>query len=353
MIRLYGTQGNGSHSRVTDGFRTALEEAGLLEGFIGLFGTEDPEGPPGGAQAPIGVFTGPLGAVWRMHFNAKHERRYAMVAPNSSEIGARLELLLQENVTHLLAPSKWAADVLRQKLSLPVEVVPHGVHEDFAPYELWHKRADAAYAAGGFEALHLSSSDRQRKGTEELIQGWHLAKWNKTLPPDARLCLVLEQGQLMTLGMKYKKEIQDSRIVMVGRLGVSREGLPTRLMSELYQQFHLLVQPSRGEAFGMAPLEACASGVPVAATLCTGHSEHMTAGTPGVVPIAHGPDAPIDDLPGSVAPTVSPDSVSEALGRAYNDWTELRQEGVSAAEHVRSLWSWRELLSQWIGGVKG
>lgn len=347
-VRLYGVRGNGSHARVTDGFRVALEESGQLEGFIGLFGTEDPDAAPAGAQAQAAVFTGPLGAIWRMHFNAKHERRYAMVAPNSSEIGTRLERMLQENVTHVLAPSKWAARVLREKLTLPVDVVPHGVHGDFEPMRQPQKHAEDVYAKGGFEALHLSSSDRQRKGTEELIQGWHLAKENKDLPRDARLCLVLEHGQLATLGLKYKKEIQDSFIVMLGRLGISREGLPPRLMSEFYQQFHLVVQPSRGEAFGMTPLEARASGVPVAATLCTGHSEHMNAGTAGVIPIAHGPDAPIDDLPGSIAPTVSPDAVCAALGRAYRQWGEIRQEAVRCAEQVRVEWSWPAQLGDWI-----
>lgn len=354
-MRLYGRgYGHGSQARVTAGFRAELSRRGLLSGFFDL---DDPEGQlessePGGADATKAVFMGPLNALWRMHFNAKHQRRYAMVAPNSSEIGKRLEKIIQENVDEVLTPSSWAASVLCQKLELPVTVVPHGVDPEFKPRVHRHALSRTRYEQGEFDVLHLSSSDRQRKGTDELIGAWSVARHDKVIPEKSRLALVVEEDVAQTLRIRYKNAILNDNIGIVTRLGEFGQGLAPADMSRFYQCFHLLVQPSRGEAFGMTPLEARACGVPVAATFCTGHSEHMSHGLGGVVVIEHGAEAPIDDLPGSVAPTVSEAAIVEALGDAFKNWPKLETQCLEHAPKLRNWWSWENVLEDWLTEMK-
>src|SRR5690606_16992598 len=76
-------------------------------------------------------------------------------------------------------------------------------------------------------------------------------------------------------------------------------------------------QPSRAEGFGLVPLEARVAGVPVVTTACTGHQDHVTEGSRGVVIVDSGADAPIDDGPGAMAPAVRAASVADALRVAY------------------------------------
>lgn len=340
-VRLYGRGfGFGSQARVTAGFREVLAHHGRLAGFCDLDALY-PE--KAGSSARVGVFTGQLPLLPKMKFNAVHEQRWVVVAPNSTEIGTWTERQLEEFATHLIAPSHWAAEVLLRKTSLPVTVVPHGIEPQFAP------PVEPLRSVKGFRVLHLSSTDRQRKGTRPLIEAWKTLRHAKLLPNDATLTLVLEKGALNTLRLS-EDQLQSERygITVTDRLGHLGQGLPSYEMAELYAATHLVVQPSRGEAFGMVPLESLACGTPIAATLCTGHSEYLEQSLPGLVPIAHGADAPLDDMPGSVGPTVTTAAVQDAILRAYQNWSEIAQSARDNASVMSQNWSWKSQLQQWI-----
>jgi glycosyltransferase involved in cell wall biosynthesis len=122
------------------------------------------------------------------------------------------------------------------------------------------------------------------------------------------------------------------------------DATPVRL-AETYAAHHVVCQPSRGEGFGLCPLEALACGVPIVATACTGHSEWFTPQLQGAVKVEHGPDAPIDDGPGAMAPTVEPDAIAAALSAAYTHWDSLNQAAAAAAAHVREHWAWSAQLA--------
>jgi glycosyltransferase involved in cell wall biosynthesis len=90
------------------------------------------------------------------------------------------------------------------------------------------------------------------------------------------------------------------------------------------------------------PLEALACGVPVCATACTGHSEYLSDGHPGVAFVEHGPLAPMDDFPGSMAPAVTVDAIGSGLTRLYANWTKLAAMAEENAEAVRTEWAWEK-----------
>lgn len=361
-VRLYGrTLGNGSHATVTAGFRAALQEAGLLEGLVELDRKHAPDTPePGGALAAHGVLTGMLAACGTLSQNARHQRRWAMVAPNSDRIPEDLAAMLWRQCTDLMVPSRWARDALvsqYERLSgaewqtgdRRIVVVPHGVAADFRVQESLRMNAREQYADEMFFVAHLATSERERKSTLPLAQAWIRAMNKGALPPRAQLDLILDAEALSAL----RVELAEAGLAAAESVALhSRVDLAPRDMAWSLSHAHVVCQPSRGEGFGLTPLEARACGVPVVATGCTGHSEHLSAGMPGVVLVEHGPLAPIDDLPGAQAPAVSSEAIEAALVTAYAEWTTLDSEARGAAGLVRAEWSWPNKLGQWLSQLR-
>ncbi len=350
-VRLYGrVVGHGSHAQVTSGFSGALREAKILDGLVALDRDLPPDAPqPGGAVAPVAIFTGPLGYLQTIRRGTSHRARYAMVAPNSSLVPRDLVRALEGICTGILVPSRWGAGVLAEQTGLPVTVVPHGVAAAFAPNEGLRVDARASYARGAFNVLHLSTTERERKGTRPLIEAWAMLASRGDLPQEAKLRLVLDV-EAASDTMAWMAERAGSGISNVA-ITVRMDLEPTRL-AQVYGEHHVLCQPSRGEGFGMCGLESLASGVPIVATRCTGHSEWFTDGLPGASAVEHGPDAEIDDLPGALAPTVEPDAIAAALMEAYKTWLVLDGAAWRGAEDIRTEWAWARKLAPFIASLK-
>lgn len=359
-VRLYGRQlGQGSHVQVTRGFEQALSQFGLLAGVYPLDQDGLDEVIPG-AQAPDAVFTGPLNMTGVMTRNTRHERRFTLIAPNSNKLPPTLLQAVVRDSTHLLAPSEWAAGVIRQQLEefafppRPVSVVPHGCHSEFrvlgsAP---GHEQA----AVDAFRVLHLSTSDRQRKGTRELLLAWQSLAGK--LPPRSELALVLDP--LASAALRSYLADQGERLPARVRI-LDRLDWPAERLCALYGSAHVVCQPSRGEAFSLCPLEATACGVPIVATACTGQAQYLLSpdwvrareqGRSGVVIVEHGPDAPIDDWPGARDPSVEPAAIAAGLLYAYQNWTQLSEQARLFAPSVQATWSWPAQLAPFLQELK-
>lgn len=355
-VRLYGRSiGYGSHAQVTRGFQAGLAAHGINAHLVAVDDDADDEAPPvPGAFAPFAFYTGPLNNSQIMHRNARHERRFTMVAPNSDRMPLKLLHNVAVHATDIMVPSRWAEDVIVKLLAeigaaRSVLVVPHGVSADFRPNPAERAVLKQEYPAS-FRVLHLSTSDRERKGTRELIQAWNLAMRHRMLPEKAYLLLVLDVAADMAL----KTWLADERVVPHQSIHfVSRMDSPPSELASTLTAFHLVCQPSRGEGFGLIPLEARACGVPVAATLATGHSEHMDATTAGLTVIPTGGAEWIDDFAGASAPSLSVEHLATALGRAYQDWPKLEEAAAQAAPAVAAKWSWQSQLSRLADIVKG
>lgn len=356
-IRLYGrAQGNSSHARVTRGFYDAFKDAGMLSGFVGLdlaaiseeVQQESDELALRGAVAPYGVFTGALGYVEQMMFHAAHRERWVMVAPNSTLIPKLLMREINRVATGLLAPSTWAQGVLEDLFpDLRVVCVPHGVtalrgSASAAELELESTRRD--YHDGQFRVAHFSTSDRERKGTFELLQAWRALLADRRLPSGAELTLVLDYPARVRL----IERMADEELIVPSVKFSDRVDLGPEEMAQFLRHYHLVCQPSRGEAFGLVPLEALCAGVPIAATNCTGHQEYMHNGVHGSVAIETGELAPIDDLEGAMAPSLEPSSIYEALWAAHPYWPALHRAAFDHRAQLSAKWDWRRQLQQFI-----
>lgn len=352
-VRLYGrTLGHSSLAVVTEGFRSVLARADLL---AGVYGVDLPDNPSTmGAAAHHGVFTGSLGAVAEMFKHGHHEHYWIMIAPNSEQLPRDLVRLLLgfeaqygARRVHFLAPSAWAAVEVEKFLGY-CRVVPHGVDPTrFHVDETLASAAKELFLAGDFRVSHFSTSDRQRKGTLELVQAWceleALPEWS-----GAKLLCVMDypaKQSLMEAVLEARLELPDS-IILADRQDT--------LLSKIYGTSHLICQPSRGEGFGLVPLEALACGVPVAMTCVTGHTEYMDPHPigSGVEIIDTGDLEPIDDLPMSRAPALRWQHVYNSLRRARSRWLTHQADALRCVPTLHAEWSWERSLGDFVSGLK-
>jgi len=354
-VRLYGrVMGHGSHAQVTRGFREALDAAGLLSGVVALdilgldeylLGQIQSSGSP---AARHGVFTGALDLMDQLML-AKHERRWVMVAPNSDRMPERIERMLDAIATDVLVPSDWAAEMLEGLTDKPIHIVPHGVHEGFERNATQRERLEHDYKADQFRVLHFSTSERQRKGTFELLCAWRALMKCGRLPPRSELFLVLDYAAQLRLAERLVDEDMDVPNLKV----LTRLDATPQAMADVLRQAHVVCQPSRSEAFGLIPLEALACGTPIVATACTGHKQYLqNLAVPGFVVVPHDELGPIDDAPGAVAPMVHPEAIEAALAVAYDNWLDLSGHAFDAAPRVAVDWSWPRQLAPWLEQLK-
>lgn len=360
-VRLYGrTVGHGSLAVVTAGFRRVLGREALLDGIFSLDtsgGSEEEDEPPG-ALASDGVFTGNLAMVNAMQRNARHNRHWVQVTPNSTHIPPKLlQAVLKLPAVVILSASEWGSHVIRKNLldmgvnsdwQPNVFTVRHGVH-GFTPMpqELSKTRGD--YQRGCFRVVHFSTSDGQRKGTLELLRAWVLFCSTNKAPDSPELRLVLDHHAREAL---LRRCLDEDFIIPPGVQVLSRGDMGPEAMSRFLCQHHLMACPSRGEGFGLGVLEARASGVPVIATATTGHSAGHVQGA-GVIRIHQDSKlVPIDDGPGAMAPAVDPEHIAEALSTAYQAWDGLSRLCEIAAEDVSKVWSWESQLQPLVARIK-
>jgi glycosyltransferase involved in cell wall biosynthesis len=346
-FRIYGPVGeNDSLSRVAAGMADGLRACGKDVSFFDLRSVlDDDDGLTEGFDADIGIYTGPLSYLSVMARRGQHKQRLVAIFPNSSWLPPEIMADAARTCTGILAATAWGAGVIREhSLGLPVMKWRLGVDEAFAPApgEL------VTYPDGRpiWNVLHLSSTRLGRKGTGMLIGAWALAQANLWIPRSAELSLVLSGDEAMAKRIIEQESNHfgvEANVKLLPRLNLA----PSE-MAAFYRLYDLLAQPSRAEGFGLCPLEARACGVPVAATACTGHSEHMWKGLPGVVTIEHGDEGEIDDGPGALAPNVALSDIASALWCAYDHREELEYWARAASERVRTQWSWKEAASRFL-----
>lgn len=339
MICLYGQAGVGSFAAVTNGMREAIEEAGLLAGFqrSDEAGVMD-ERSLQGLDAPVAVVCGDPGYVSNVYTG--HKLRYLVLAPNSNGIPPIVKAFLtQEHMgrTRLdgfLAPSDWATEVLRREFpEHDVITSPHGVNGAFryGRNQAMREALHADWHEGKFYVLHVTSTGSDRKGTPQLIEAWRKLDWHK-----GRLVIYchptyLAQHQRVVKGLR--------NVAAMPTMSMTNEDMYLN-----YSSAHVVCQPSRAEGFGMVPLEALCSGVPIVATGTTGHGQYIKEeGYPlGNAYVYSGDDGPSDDYVGATAPMVKVDEICNALEYARSEWEMLQADAKEQAPALTEKWTWHK-----------
>lgn len=350
-MRLYGAVvGHGSWPRVTGGVRGALERAGRLEGFVPLDAI-DPDRAYPGFDRDVAVLVGSPKSTAAMFSMGQHKQRHFVLAPNSSWLPEEMLFHIERYITHYIAPSAWAKNVIESYTKLPVSVWNHGVDSGFIHSGDDNEYLKTEYGKGKFSVLHMTSTTRHRKGTYELIDAWSSAVRRNMLGKNPLLRIVVEGPTDALHSAINDASVGDMRTIKSVVIA-QRMNIPIAQTAKVYRTHHLVCQPSRGEGFGMVPLEARACGSLVAATACTGHADHIRPEEYAMMVIRHGDSAPIDDGPGATAPSVDPTDIESTLCEAYEGWRELSNRAFSYATEVHDNWNWNKVTKKWLGTLE-
>jgi glycosyltransferase involved in cell wall biosynthesis len=347
QVRLYGqTIGNGSFARVASGMRYGLEANHAFAGMVPIDDSFDEDEIYLGHNSEVAVYVGSPSCIHRMQSTGWHSKTLFLLPPNSTWVPEKVLEFLEKSVSGLISPSTWGKIILERHTSLPVQLWQHGVMPEFKPFEEDRLARVAEYEAGCFDVLHMASTTMQRKGTRELIQAWGSLVSEGKLGRTPMLYLVME-GNAQDLEGVIRKSCTTpaarESIVWSGRLN-----LPVTRTAEVYRRHHLVCQPSRGEGWGLIPLEARACGVPVTMTTITGHADQTKGMSTGVIPVATGSYDTIDDGPGATAPSLHYEDVAAALKLAYDGWPIISKACAEESKSIHQEWSWAETTNRWL-----
>lgn len=122
-----------------------------------------------------------------------------------------------------------------------IKVYQHGVDT------IWNTGAAKRLSTGTFEVIH-HGAEALRKGGNETIQAFMATLWDE----DARLTMKMLLSQF---------NLHDTE-----HIRIKKTKLPLAELVALYHEEQLMCYPSYGEGFGLVPLQAMASGMPVLVT---------------------------------------------------------------------------------------
>jgi glycosyltransferase involved in cell wall biosynthesis len=227
----------------------------------------------------------------------------------------------------LLVPCQQNIDAFRASgVTVPIELVHWGVDGDlFAPI----LRPERDFFTFG----HMGALS-ERKGTDLLISAFRDAFPTQK---DVRLLCKTSYRQ-------YPFMVKDDRIkVMIGEVEHKD------LMDDFFKQIDCFVFPTRGEGFGLTPLEAMATGVPAIVTGWSGPVEYMTPETGWLIDYKMTPAKLFsektyhEDCGDWAEP--SREHLIELMRYAYRHREETKERGQKAAEHVKKVWQWEDKIN--------
>jgi glycosyltransferase involved in cell wall biosynthesis len=125
--------------------------------------------------------------------------------------------------------------------------------------------------------------------------------------------------------------------------------LDERAEQELYRNCAVYVQPSRGEGFGLQPLQALATGRPTILTGAHGHESYMHLGTP----ISAGRSKAEYFMAGDAGEWWEPDldELCEAMWAMYQDYEPYAQQAKESAAIIARDWTWSNTIDQFMDAV--
>lgn len=226
-------------------------------------------------------------------------------------------------------PTTWNVDVYRESgVTVPLIVAGYGVNDNYFQPKTRIRDEDEPYTfmwAG--TSLGDGANIGDRKGGELVVKAFRALNL-----PNSRLVLKV------TFGSAIKRLAGDPRIMI----------LVTTLTEPDYAALlagvDCFVYPSRGEGFGLQPLEAMAVGLPVIAPAYSGLADFIQSDTAIVLPtrgeaLAHlykhiyAYDCMWADI--------SVDDVADRMRWAYDHRAEAQAIGCRAAALVKAQWTWR------------
>jgi hypothetical protein len=262
------------------------------------------------------------------------------------------------SVGRIYTPSRWCANTILQTVwdDKPgpigmVEVMPLGVDEPFVSRWTDRHGRGSGNTPQQLRLLHVTTDTfwPGRKGTEELLLAWVMTE--PSLRDEATLTIHCSPQLYATV----HQELGDLHLIdKVKLLRAPLRGSAPEELFDLFAGHDMLVAPSRSEGFGIMPLTALVSGMPVLTTADTGQGQYLNARhTFGAGGLQLGgwlqvPTRGWSELTGEdgEAPTVLVDQLSLSLISACHLYDRLVTRLVITQEN-KSDWSWKARRAAW------
>jgi glycosyltransferase involved in cell wall biosynthesis len=226
----------------------------------------------------------------------------------------------------LLVPCKQNIDAFKESgVTVPIELIHWGVDP-----EKFYEVERTPYRPFTFGTMGSLS---KRKGTDILVDAFL-----KAFPTEKDVQLICKTS---TYGFFYATK--DKR-VKVDMTPVDHHDL----VENFFKKVDCFVFPTRGEGFGLTPLEAMATGIPAIVTNWSGPCEYMNTevGWPldfVLAPAKEFTDTVYKEECGKWAEP-SLDHLVELMKYAYNNRDEVKKKGKAAAKYVRENWLWEHKI---------
>ncbi len=128
------------------------------------------------------------------------------------------------------------------------------------------------------------------------------------------------------------------------------------IMEKFFQKIDCFVFPTRGEGFGLPPLEAMATGVPTITTNYSGPVDYMNKEVGWVIDYKLIPAKDFsekvykEDCGEWAEPNL--DDLVEKMRYAYTHRDEVKDKGRKAAEYVKKEWLWEKRIEEFHKALK-
>jgi glycosyltransferase involved in cell wall biosynthesis len=169
-------------------------------------------------------------------------------------------------VDYLWAPSVWNAQVLGQNSGREVFVLPHGIASAY-----FSQKRSLRYP---FTFIYVGDP-AIRKGGNYVLEAWH-----KRYGRDNSVRLIYKCQKYPLARVKDASGSIVSSPASYSNVTIVGKNLNTEEMVGLYHSAHCMIYPSRGEGFGLIPLEAMATGMPAIFPAETGMADFAEYGYP-------------------------------------------------------------------------
>lgn len=242
----------------------------------------------------------------------------------------------------IIVPSDHCARAFREHLSVPVEVAPLGVDTDFYRPVVRTGREDVPFTFLMSGLLHY------RKGAEFAVRAF-AEEFNGHA--HARLILKTRRGFLDLGGQDVPAHVH-----------VIDEDYTREQMRALYRDADCFLAPSRGEASGLTPREAMATGLPTIVTNWGGLEEIADEQYSYPVEVERLEPAPPqctsydsnvaghEPIGNFALPSI--EHLRQRMREVYEFRHIARQRGLRGAQWMARDWSWARCAVRWVDVIE-
>lgn len=186
-----------------------------------------------------------------------------------------------------------------------------------------------------------------RKGTDLTHEAFHAVFPNPNrMDPVPRLVMKNPKGESQYTDRHGNvRPFQTQHVEMVtGRLSGADE-------ISLYESAHCYVQPSRGEGFGLQPLQAIAQGIPTILTNAHGHASYAHLG----IPLGYSMKQSAYFIFGDAGDWWEPDfeDLCEAMRDVYDNYALHLERAKESAAAVARDWTWEHCAREYVKAHDG